>query len=191
MLDALHETMLGGLPDLLELLRHEPPLQHAPVAAVQVALDAVTVAWAGREAALEDLAALHGPWVRAISPVPPSLVEAVYTERLRVVLDEIGRRTAKQWQQVADAHGAHRGQLRWSTAMHGACRAAFDHDRLIPVARAQLAAARALRLSGASTGQEAHAIAMAVTAAIQATCTADVLEVDVQHALMRAWEAGS
>jgi hypothetical protein len=190
-LDALNETLLGGLHDLLELLRHEPPLQHAPAAAVQVALDAVTVAWAGREADLEDLAALHGPWVRAISPVPPSLPEAAHTERLRVLLDEIGRRTAKQWQRVADAHGAQRGGLRWSTAMHEACRAAFDHDRLVDVARAQLAAARALRLSGASTGEEAHAIGMAVTAATQATCTADVLEVDVHHALMMAWEAGS
>jgi hypothetical protein len=72
--------------------------------------------------------------------------------------------------------------------MHAACRAAFEADRLVAVARAQLAAARALRLSGASTGPEAHGIAMAVTAAVQAVCTSDVHD---GRWLMSAWEAGS
>jgi hypothetical protein len=190
-LDALNETLVGGLPDLLELLRHEPPLQDAPAAAVQVALDAVTGAWAGPSADLADLAALHAPWARAVDPVPPALPAAVGFAALRRLLDEVGRRTPSQWRRTADAHRAQRGGLRWSNAMHQACRAAFEHDRLVPIARAQLAAARALRLSGASTGEDAHAIAMSVTAATQAMCTADVLEVDVHHALVRAWEAGS
>jgi hypothetical protein len=191
MLEALNETLVGGLADLHELLRHEPPLKDAPVAAVQVALDAVTVAWTGREAGLADLAALYAPWAAAVAPVPPALDEGPFTAPLRLLLDEVGRRSPAQWERVAAAHHGQRGGLWWSAAMHRACQAAFDHGRLVAVARAQLAAARALRLSGASTGEDAHAIAMSVTAAVQATCTADVLEGNVTHALIRAWEAGS
>ena len=72
--------------------------------------------------------------------------------------------------------------------MHNACQAAYDAQRLTDVARAQLGAARALRLSGASTGPHAHAIAMAVTAAVQAVCTADLIDTT---GLRGAWDAGS
>ena len=189
--DALAESMAGGLPDLFELLRREPPLSGAAPTAVQVALDATAAAWAGREAPLADLAALRAPWSEALDPVPPSLPDTPYGEALRTLLDQVSRRTPGQWQQVADAHGAQRGGLRWSTTMHEACREAHDAGRLMEVARAQLAAARALRLSGASTGPDAHAVAMAVTAAVQATCTGDLLEGGVTAALLSAWEAGS
>ena len=74
--------------------------------------------------------------------------------------------------------------------MHQACRAAYDHGRLTDVARAQLAAARQLRLSGASTGPDTHALAMTVTAAVQATVLADLLVPGLTHALLGAWEAG-
>ncbi|MCW2599018.1 MAG: hypothetical protein JWM02_847 [Frankiales bacterium] len=188
---ALSETMTGGLVDLLELLRREPPLHGADPDAAQVALDAVAAAWAGREADLADLAALRAPWSEGLDPVPPALPKASYDEALRSVLEEVSRRSPARWQLVADAHGAYRGALRWSTAMHEACRAAYDADRLVDVARAQLAAARALRLSGASTGVEAHAIAMAVTAAVQATCTADLIAPDVTVALLTPWQAGT
>ncbi len=74
--------------------------------------------------------------------------------------------------------------------MHTASRAAFDADRLVPVARAQLAAARALRLSGVSTRPGASGAAMAVTAAVQALCVRDLLDDDTTAVLLRAWEAG-
>ena len=189
--DALAESMAGGLPDLLEMLRREPPLSGTDPGAVQVALDAATAAWAGREATLDDLAALRAPWSGALDPVPPSLPDSPYGEALRTLLEQVSRRTPGQWQRVADAHGAHRGGLRWSTTMHEACRAAYEAGRLVEVARAQLAAARALRLSGASTGPDAHAVAMAVTAAVQATCTRDLLRGGVDMALLSAWDAGS
>jgi hypothetical protein len=190
-IETLSETMMGGLADLLDLLRHEPPLDGADPDAVQVALDAVTVGWAGREAEFGDLAVLHAPWSEGLDPVPPALPKASYGEALRSLLDDVSRRGPAQWQRVADAHAAQRGGLRWSRAMHEACRAAFEADRLVEVARAQLAAGRALRLSGASTGPEAHAIAMSVTAAVQATCTADLLDPGITTALCSAWEAGS
>ncbi|MCW2670677.1 MAG: hypothetical protein JWO27_2574 [Frankiales bacterium] len=177
LLAALTETPLGGLEDLHRMLADE--------GACQVALDAVTVAWAGREADLHDLQLLRAPWADAVDPVPPTPPEF---DGLSELLDEIARRGPRQWQRTADAHGAHRGTLAWSAAMHAACRAAFEADRLVAVARAQLAAARALRLSGASTGPEAHGIAMAVTAAVQAVCTSDVHD---GRWLMSAWEAGS
>lgn len=183
--EALSETLLGGLVDLLDLLRCEQPLSDAPPEAVQVALDAVTAAWAGREAVLDDLVALRAPWVSGLGPVPPSLPETSYSEVLREMLDQIARRGPEQWQRVALAH--RRGR-RWSLGMHTACQAGYDAGRLTDVARAQLAAARALRLSGASAGRHAHSIAMAVTAAVQAVCTADLIDA---AALRGAWDAGS
>jgi hypothetical protein len=177
LLEALTETPLGGLEDLHRMLALE--------GACQVALDAVTVAWAGRDADLHDLDELHRPWRQAIDPVPP---EPPQYPGLTDLLEEVARRTPEQWARTADAHGAHRGTRTWSRQMHEACRAAFKADRLVGVARAQLAAARALRLSGASTGPDAHAVSMAVTAAVQALCTRDLLD---SRWLLGAWEAGS
>lgn len=177
LLEALTETPFGGLEDLHRMLVLE--------GAGQVALDAVTVAWAGREADLQDLWELQRPWRDAIDPVPPAPPSF---PGLPDLLDDVARRTPAQWARTAEAHGAHRGSLNWSRQMHEACRAAFEADRLVAVARAQLAAARALRLSAASTGPEAHAVAMAVTAAVQGLCTRDLLDT---RWLMSAWEAGS
>lgn len=185
---ALTQTLVGGLPDLLDLLGREAPLNRAHRDAMQVALDAVTAAWAGREADLTDLAQLRAPWARGVSPIPPALPETSYSSALRSLLDEVSRRTPEQWQRVTLAHRSSRGGLRWSATMHRACQAAYDGSRLVEVARAQLAAARALRLSGASTGPDVHALGMAVTAAVQGICTADLLDTS---ALMRAWGAGS
>jgi hypothetical protein len=185
---ALSETLMGGLVDLLDLLRRESPLQHADPEAVEVALDAVAAAWAGREADLNDLQQLRAPWAAAVSELPPPLRDTAYGEELRSLLDDIGRRTPEQWQRVAAAHRGGRAGRRWSVAMHDACQAAYRAGRLVEVARAQLAAARALRLSGASTADHAHAIGMAVTAAVQAVCTADLLD---EPSLRNAWQAGS
>lgn len=189
LLAALSETLIGGLEDLHELLAREDPLYGAPRA--QTALDAVTVAWAGRHADLADLAALRRPWADSIDPVPPALPDTPHAPALRALLDDVSRLTPGQWRRVAEAHAARRGRFAWSTPMHLACRAAAEADRLTEVARAQLAAARALRLSGASTGSHAHAIAMAVTAAVQATCTRDLIEADVAEVLLTPWQAGS
>ncbi len=183
--EALSETLLGGLDDVLDLLRREQPLSDAGAAAVQVALDAVVAAWVGRAAGLDDLLALQAPWVHGVSPIPPSLPETAYSGVLRVLLDEVGWRSPEQWQRVALAHRLGR---RWSRGMHPACQAAYDAGRLTEVARAQLAAARALRLSGASSGPHSQAVAMAVTAAVQAVCTADLLDTT---GLRGAWDAGS
>lgn len=191
-LTTLNETLLGDLGDLHQMLRAELQAQDAALGpAVQIALDGVTVAWAGRLASLEDLSALNAPWAQALDPVAPALPQTVCSSALSVLLDAVSRRTETQWQRVADAHGAQRGRLSWSNAMHEACRVAFEADRLTDVARAQLAAARVLRLSGASTGEDAHALGMAVTAAVQATCTADVLDGGTATVLLSAWEAGS
>ena len=177
LLDALAETPLGGLADLHRMLALE--------GAGQVALDAVTVAWAGRDAGLHDLQELQRPWREAVDPVPPAPPAFA---GLPDLLDDVARRSPAQWRRTAEAHGAQRGTLTWSRQMHAACRAAFEADRLVEVARAQLAAARALRLSGASTGPDAHAVAMAVTAAVQGLCTRDLLDT---RWLLGAWEAGS
>lgn len=177
LLEALTETPLGGLEDLHRMLAFE--------GACQVALDAVTVAWAGRDADLHDLHELQRPWREAVDLVPPAPPRF---DGLSDLLESLARRTPSAWARTVDAHGAHRGSLAWSRAMHEACRAAFEADRLVDVARAQLAAARALRLSGASTGPDAHAVAMAVTAAVQGLCTRDLLDT---RWLMSAWEAGS
>ena len=72
--------------------------------------------------------------------------------------------------------------------MHEACAAVHEDGRVLEVARAQLAASRALRLSGASTGPDAAAHGMVLIAAVQAVCAADLLDT---HPLRRAWDAGS
>lgn len=189
--EVLSATMLGTLEDLLALLAREQPLVRAAPSARQVALDAVTVAWAGRLAELSDLAALRRPWARALDPVAPALPAGLARGPLGSLLDDVARRRPEQWQRVAQAHGSRMRALTWSRAMHVACQAAYDEGLVQEVARAQLGAARVLRLSGASTGPHAHAVAMAVTSAVQATCVRGRLAEPEWTVLTGAWAAGS
>ncbi|MCU1693183.1 MAG: hypothetical protein JWM64_2274 [Frankiales bacterium] len=198
LLDVLSSTLLGGLDDLLALLLREEPLSDPalPRDGVQAALDAVTVAWAGRADGVElaDLAALRAPWTTALAPVPPALPEQAYGDgapALRRLLDDVARADDGVWQRVVQAHGEPTAPgSRWSESMHEASRAAYESGRLVAVARAQLAAARALRLSGVSTGRDASAAGMAVTAAVQAVCVQGLLTPSCEAVLLRAWEAG-
>ena len=196
--DVLSETLLGGLGDLLALLGREGPLaeRDAPAAGVQVALDAVTAAWAGRAANGADVAdafLLAGPW-HAGAPLPPPLTDDAYGgagRDLRDLLDEVARLSPERWKRVEQAHTSGSQTLSWSSAMHTASKAASDSGRLLPVARAQLAAARALRLSGVSASDAARGGAMAVVAAVQALCVRDRLDAATAQALTAAWEAGA
>lgn len=197
LLEVLHETLLGGLQDLLGLLRREEPLcdPALPEAGVQAALDAVAVAWAGRAEGVDlgELAALRAPWAQALAPVPPALPEDGYgpgLPDLRRLLDAVARADDAVWRRVEQAHWSPPAGLRWSTAMHEASRAAVGSGRLVPVARAQLAAARALRLSGVGATPGASGAGMAVTAAVQATCLLDLLPADCAGTLLGAWQAG-
>jgi hypothetical protein len=198
LLAELGATLLGGLADVHALLLREPPLsvQGLPAAGVQAALDVVTVAWAGRapDVELGELALLRAPWQGALSPVPPALPEDGYgggAPALRALLEQVSRTGPSAWARVEQAHWERSDGLRWSQAMHQASRAAHESSRLVDVARAQLAAARALRLAGVSTTGRAPGATMAVTAAVQATCLRDVLDADCAAALLAAWEAGT
>lgn len=196
--DVLSETLLGGLGDLLALLGRDGPLSDPdlPAAGVQVALDAVTAAWSGRGpqgAHVADAFVLSGPW-HAGAPLPPPLPEQAYggaARDLRDLLDDVARLSPERWRQVEQAHTRGPEAGSWSRAMHVASRAAADADRLVPVARAQLAAARALRLSGVSASEGARGGAMAVVAAVQAMCVRDRLDADTARTLTRAWAAGT
>lgn len=187
--EVVDAGLLGSLPELQALLQREAPLADAPAPAVQVCLDAVTSAWAGLSATLSDVAALAAPFEQALPPVGPPLPDTPRTPALRALLEQVARRAPEAWERTAQAHRAHRSDRRWSHAMHEACLAAFDANRLHEVARAQLAAARALALT--HTGSAPTAAAMAVTAAVQAVCTADVLTASTLATLRGDWEAGS
>lgn len=196
LLEVLSETLLGGLADLHALLRRERPLAGpgVPEAGVRAAVDAVTVAWAGRARGVElgELALLRAPWQQALSPVPVALPADGYggsAAALRELLDQVSRADAAAWDRVQQAHLARQGGLMWSEAMHEACRAAADTGRLVDVARAQLAAARAVRLAGVSATSAAQGATMAVMAAVQATCVLDVLEPSCARTLLEGWEA--
>ena len=196
--DVLSETLLGGLGDLLALLGREGPLADsaAPATGVQVALDAVTAAWAGRSGQGADVAeafVLAAPW-HAGAPLPPPLADDAYGDAgrdLRDLLDEVARLSPERWRRVEQAHTSGAHTYSWSGAMHTASKAAADAGRLLPVARAQLAAARALRLSGVSSSDAARGGAMAVVAAVQALCVRDRLDTATVDALTAAWEAGA
>jgi hypothetical protein len=187
--EVLEAALLGTLADLHDLLLREQPLRDAPTAARQVALDAVTAAWAGVSATLSDVTTLAAPFADALPPVGPPLADTPRTAEVRDLLEQLARRTPQAWERTAQAHRAHRAGRRWSQAMHEACRAAHDANRLHEVARAQLAAARGLVLT--CTGSTPSAVAMAVTAAVQAACTADVLPAATLATLRSDWEAGS
>ncbi|MCU1586617.1 MAG: hypothetical protein JWN31_110 [Frankiales bacterium] len=174
-LDRLADA--DGLLALLELLQREHP-----AGAVDAALDAVVSAWLG------DVPELRATWDAVLSPVPAALPETSYSEALRLLLEEVSRRSRAQWRRVVAAHAAHRGRLWWSTTMHEACLAAHQAERVREVARAQLAAARALHLSLEPDDPEFHAIAMAVTGSVQALCTDDLLDTSQ---LREPWLAGA
>lgn len=196
--DALSQTLLGDLDALLELLLREAPLDdpEVPPAAVQAALDAVAAVWVGAAGGPQVLAAterLRRRWDASLPPVPPPLPDGYggHAPDLRDLLDAVDRLDAEAWARVEAAHGSRRASLSWSEAMHLACRTALDADRVVAVARAHLAAARALRLSSVSTTPAAGSAAMAVTAAVQATCVLDLLDVDTARTLLAAWQAGA
>lgn len=184
----LESALLGSLGDLHALLLREPPVQGLPGDAQQVVLDAVTAAWAGASAALSDLRALAAPWEAALGPVPPPLPERGWTPLVRDLLEEVPRRSPAQWAVSLAQHRAGRS-LRWSDTLHVACRAAWEADRVHEVARAQLAAARALALT--HTGAPPYGAALVLTGAVQAVCTADLVAPSVQQGLRAAWEAGA
>jgi hypothetical protein len=184
----LEEALLGSLADVHALLLHESPLRGLGTDAQQVALDAVTAAWAGAGAVLSDVQALAAPWEAALDPVPRPLPERTWTPRVRALLEEVPRRTAAQWAVSVRQHRAGRS-LRWSDALHVACRAAWEADRLQDVARAQLAAARALALT--HTGAPPYGAALVLTGAVQAACTDDLVAPSVTEGLQAAWEAGA
>ncbi len=185
---TLTEALLGSLADLHEMLRREQPLVDAPPTAVQVSLDAVTTAWAGRQADLADLSRLRAPWRDALGAVPASLPQRPWSPALAAVLDEVPRRSRAAWARSVTAHREQRAASRWSERMHDACWAVHHADRVVDVARAHLAAARSLRLCEASTSPEAHAHGMVLAGAVQAVSAADLLDT---RALLEPWEAGS
>lgn len=187
--EVVDAGLLGSLPELHALLLREAPLATASEAAAQVCLDAVTAAWAGLSVTIADVTALAAPFEDALPPVGPPLPDTPRTAALRALLEDVAHRTPEGWERTAQAHRAHRADRRWSHAMHEACQAAYDANRLHEVARAQLAAARALALT--HTGPAPSAAAMAVTAAVQAVCTADVLTASTLATLRSDWEAGS
>ena len=185
-LATLAGALLGDLESLLGLLSREEPLRDAPGAVRQAALDAVSAAWAGRDADLHDLAELRRPWEALIDPVPPALPGRAWTPAVRTLLEEVPHRSDAQW---AASSAAHRQRTpSWSVAMHEACAAVAEAGRVNEVARAQLAASRTLRLSRGSTGPDAMAHAMVLTAAVQAICAADLLDT---QALRAPWDAGA
>lgn len=196
--DVLSETLLGGAADLLALLGRELPLNDPalPAAGVQAALDAVTAAWAGRGpdgAHLADGFLLSAAW-NAGAPLPPPLPDHEYgggDRDLRDLLEGVARMTPERWQRVERAHTTISVEHSWSKGMHEASRVAAETGRLHAVARAQLSAARALRLSGMSTTRAARGGAMAVVAAVQALCVRDELDTGTVRALVGPWEAGA
>ncbi|MDP9182097.1 MAG: hypothetical protein M3P04_04900 [Actinomycetota bacterium] len=185
----LEDALLGSLDDLHALVLREAPLRSLGPDAQQVALDALTAAWVGPEVPLRDVHALGAPWEAALSPVPPALPERSWSRALRDLLDEVARRTPEQWRASTARERRACRSLRWSEALHEASIAAWRTDRLHDVARAQLAAARALTLT--HTGVSPYASARVLTAAVQGVCTADVLDPSVSEALRADWEAGS
>jgi hypothetical protein len=70
--------------------------------------------------------------------------------------------------------------------MHAACDAALQAGRVRDVARAQLAAARALSLT--HTPVSRGAAALVLTGAVQAVCTRDLVPPDVSGPLLATWE---
>jgi hypothetical protein len=185
----LEDALLGTLDDLHAMVLREEPVRSLPDEARQVVLDALTSAWVGPEVSLRDVRALAAPWQAALAPVPPPLPDRPWSRALRDLLEDVPRRTHQQWR-VSTGHQLRAGRaLRWSEALHTASKAAWQAGRLHDVARSQLAATRALALT--HTGVSPYASARVVTAAVQAVCTADLIDPGVRDALWADWEAGT
>ena len=198
---TLDGSLLLRLPDLLRVLAAEGPLTdpRLPADGIQAALDAVAAAWipSGADAAAVRAATrLATPWREVVAGRHrPSGLDGLDgldryacrgTARL---LEAAARLDVPGWGRVVRARDAARGSLRWSTAMHEACRTVEDAGRVVQVARAQFAAARVLRRSVVSTSDGARSAAMALTSAVQAECVADLLPGDVRAVLGGPWEA--
>lgn len=187
---ALDGALLGTLSDLQALLVRERPLCAATPAAQQAALDAVSVAWAGRAVSTADAVLMRGPWERGVSPLPQPLLASWAGSRspLTRLLDEVPRRTREQWDRSIAARRPRLRDPSWAQAMHAASQAAHETSRLAEVARAQLTAARLLALT--NPGVSPYDAGMVLSAAVQAACVCDVLPAQVSASLRREWEAG-
>ena len=202
---TLDGSLLLRLPDLLRVLAAEGPLTdpRLPADGIQAALDAVAAAWipSGADpAAVRAATRLAAPWREVVASrhrLSGRLdgldgldgLDRYACRGTARLLEAAARLDVPGWGRVVRARDAARGSLRWSTAMHEACRTVEDAGRVVQVARAQFAAARVLRRSVVSTSDGARSAAMALTSAVQAECVADLLPGDVRAVLGGPWEA--
>ena len=227
MLATLTGTPLGGLSDLLAMLRgdvfdwtwastdgaHTVAVQRWP-GAVEVVADALAAAYLGpalAEPARAALTARWDAWLQQSTPLDPSFAPVLPGDDvlgrdgavLRSLLERahrLDRQDLVALQQACDA--ARSTGFSWPTDMHVAARTAVLTGRVRVAAIAQLAASRALLLSGAMAGRNADEAAVwcaadtalvlsgalpAMTAAVAAMAVGSDLDIEVYARLLAPW----
>ena len=229
-LTTLTGTPLGGLSDLLAMLRgdifdwtwastdgaHTVAVQRWP-SAVEVVADALAAAYLGPSLTEPSRAALTAPWdawLQQNTPLDPSFAPVLPGDDalgrdgalLRSLLERahrLDRQDLVALQQACDA--ARSTGFSWPTEMHVAARTAVLTGRVRVAAIAQLAATRALLLSGAMAGRAGGTVdgtavwsaadtalvlsgaLPAMTAAVAAMAVGSDLEIEVYARLLAPW----
>ena len=214
-LETLTRTPLGGLSDLLAMLRGDVfdwtwetadgiAVQRWPLA-VEIVSDALAAAYLGpalRDPESRALSARWSSWLEGSSPLGADLGPVLPGDdalgpsaaALRALVDRAARldaRDLERLQQVCDA--ARLNGFSWPLDMHAAARAAVESGRVRVAAVVQLAAARGLLLSRASEGSAAGlATALsgalpALTAAVAGLSVTGHLEIETLARLTAPW----
>jgi hypothetical protein len=226
-LTTLTGTPLGGLSDLLAMLRGDVfdwtwastdgantvAVQRWP-GAVEVVADALAATYLGPSLAEPSRATLSAPWdswLERSAPLDASFAPVLPGDDvlgrdgalLRSLLERahrLDREDLVALQQACDA--ARRTGFSWATEMHVAARTAVLTGRVRVAAIAQLAATRALLLSGAMAARSADETAVgcaadtalvlsgalpAMTAAVAAMAVGTDLDIEVYARLLAPW----
>jgi hypothetical protein len=214
MLTTLQTTPLGGLGDLLAMLRGDildwawdrgadglAVQRHS--AGADVVSDALAAAYLGAELTEESRTRLSGPlhgWLTAQSAVeglwPPPLPKGPTlgpaSERLRALVDDVATLTSADLDRLAVHCDAARSMgPSWPMDMHLAAKAALDTGMIRTVAVVQLAAVRALLTATAPAAPIALRVLPAITGAIACLAVFGTLESEASGRLLAPWVAST
>ena len=187
-LRTLESTAIGGLDDLLRVVRHDvfawtwaggsalAVQDETSSRAVSVVCDALAATWCAPTLSTSERTTLLGAWraSAATRALPHDLGPG--SERVHLLLERVRRMTAAEHQELrAAAESYRKGTSAWALAVHNASWAAHLSDRTRTAAQAQMLAVIAVQAAGVSTRDSASGTWNLLSGAVHALAVRDLL----------------
>lgn len=212
MLTTLQTTPLGGLGDLLAMLRGDVldwAWERGPdglavqryTAGADVVSDALAAAYLGdqlSQASRRRLAEPFQGWLTAQGsieglwppPLPKGAALGPASEQLRALVDDVATLSSADLDRLAlNCDAARSMGNSWPMDMHLAAKAALEVGAIRTVSLVQLAAVRALLTATAPAAPMALRVLPAITGAVACLCVFGTLDAEASGRLLAPWVA--